>query len=344
MLGWLESRRQTVGPAGVKGYHRVSDLVGELTPLGIAGDAVMREVLSLMRSGCVIAEHMSVDQVDHGDLVKIGPAGTTHMELVENVDYLAACAEDAWVRNPELARAVADRVGDRTRHYQFGTTLRNAADFAAYLEKEYLDLIGLHDVYLRHIGLGELVAVSQAKRVVKKRWDAHAKKSPYFDVERRFPVGSEVVGKVKNLVSFGFFVTVPDGPDALVHAVRLKRMGLARWRPSVGEQFRGRVVVADEIDGKFELAPVDADLASGDALPSVGDVVTGAILSEKAFGFFVETGAMRDVLLSRVRMEREGWSGRWPRVGDVVRCEVVAVSEKGVEGRLLAMVDSDSGA
>jgi small subunit ribosomal protein S1 len=37
------------------------------------------------------------------------------------------------------------------------------------------------------------------------------------DVEQRYPVGTKVRGKVRNLTDFGAFVELEDGIDGLVH-------------------------------------------------------------------------------------------------------------------------------
>lgn len=158
ILQWLERYQQKQGPAGVRGFYAVDTVVQDLAQLGHDATAIRREVLYLVREGCVVAEHLRSDTLGGRDLVKVSAAGVVHLQLMANPDYLAACAEDTWLANSELAERVAARIGgaDRRRQISPSTTARNAFEFVEYLRERSAERIAAPDAYLATVAAAEL--------------------------------------------------------------------------------------------------------------------------------------------------------------------------------------------
>lgn len=137
ILSWLRAKAQIIGPSGIKGYHRLGDLVHDLVAVGADGAAVRADAHYLAKSGCILPEHLRFDIIDDADLLVITPAGHVHLELAhQDINYLAACAEDAWVSDHALAEQVRQRISQGPIYHALSwrNTLTSAAEFCRYLD------------------------------------------------------------------------------------------------------------------------------------------------------------------------------------------------------------------
>jgi hypothetical protein len=137
VLSWLRGKATETGPSGFKGYHRLSDLVHDLVAVGADGSAVRVDAHYLAKAGCILPEHLRADQISDTDLIAITPAGHVHLELAhQDINYLAACAEDAWVADHALAEHVRQRVAQQPVWHALSwrNTLASAADLSRYLD------------------------------------------------------------------------------------------------------------------------------------------------------------------------------------------------------------------
>ena len=136
ILHWLERRNTRLGPAGVPGFHRVENLLRDLAQLGHDATRVRADLIYLVREGCAVAEHQRVDEVHDGDLVKITASGLVHLQLMANPEYLAACAEDTFLSDMELAARIHERITARGLVGQFShtTAVKNAWELVGYLQ------------------------------------------------------------------------------------------------------------------------------------------------------------------------------------------------------------------
>lgn len=168
ILHWLEQHQRLQGPAGVIGFHPAGKIVRDLVQLGHDADRVRAELLYLVKEGCVIPEHLRLDQVGEDDLVRLTASGLVHLQLMANPDYLAACAEDTWLADPELAQRVAARIGSRGEagHFSRLTTAKNAADLVEYLKARATERVGSADLYLDRTALLELKTLKEAESAV----------------------------------------------------------------------------------------------------------------------------------------------------------------------------------
>lgn len=137
ILAWLRANARLSGPSGFKGYHRQGELVHDLVGVGADGSAVRQECRYLAKAGCILPEHLRPDAIDDTDLIAITPAGHVHLELAhQDINYMAACAEDAWVEDETLAESVRSRISQQPfwRALSWYNTRLNAADMCNHLE------------------------------------------------------------------------------------------------------------------------------------------------------------------------------------------------------------------
>jgi hypothetical protein len=168
ILHWLERRQTVLGPAGVAGFHRVENLLRDLAQLGHDANRVRADLIYLNREGCCVAEHQRVDEIHDGDLVKITASGLVHLQLMANPEYLAACAEDTFLSDLELAKRVAGRITGKGLKGQFSrtTAAKNAWELVAYLKLRAEEKIGAPDIYLDAADVVELKTLREAEAAV----------------------------------------------------------------------------------------------------------------------------------------------------------------------------------
>ena len=220
ILRWLREKFSSSGTAGLKGYFPKGMVKQELMSYGLSPDMLDREFNYLLGSKCVLAEHLRVDSVADEDLVRIGPAGFVHLDLVGNVSYLAAVAEDTFFSDRLQAERVVARIRDASNHLHIQTAVDNASEVVEYLQEARQYVNPPHGSFLAEDRLAALTDIGDATEALARvkrdfSWD------PWFDSERRMPRGSRHVAQVVNIVAFGCFVEMPDGLHGLVHTTNM---------------------------------------------------------------------------------------------------------------------------
>ena len=118
--------------------------------------------------------------------------------------------------------------------------------------------------------------------------------NPWESLHEKFPVGSTVEGRVRNLTDFGAFIEIEDGIDGLVHVSNLSWTKRVKHPSEVlkkGDRVKA-IVLAIEPDkrrlslGVKQLQPDVWETFF--AQHRVGDVLKGKVLRVASFGAFVE--------------------------------------------------------
>jgi hypothetical protein len=71
ILEWLNARNRIKGPSGILGYHKVADLLRDLTILGHGLDRVFLEITTLVGDSLILSESQDLDNVDLNELISI---------------------------------------------------------------------------------------------------------------------------------------------------------------------------------------------------------------------------------------------------------------------------------
>ena len=240
VLTWLDRHFGISGPNGVEGFHAVRRIISDLAIFGHDADRLIAEVEYLVKEQCIITEHQrpTVESLD--DLVALSPAGHVHVSLLSNPTYVAACAEDTWVADEELAKNVAERIGQYGpgTHYSRGVTAANCEDLLSYLReaaaKRYrksADFCDPHYVNDSRSALDEII--TGADKNLQKMPNA----TGWYRADARFEVGCEIEGQISRVEKYGVFVQLDDGPEGLAHVTGLP------MRQITDEHFVGRRVL-----------------------------------------------------------------------------------------------------
>jgi small subunit ribosomal protein S1 len=118
--------------------------------------------------------------------------------------------------------------------------------------------------------------------------------NPWDIVTERYPVGTIIEGKIKNITDFGVFVGIAEGIDGLIHISDISWTKRIKHPSEVfqkGQTVRAKVLYIDKNEKKFSLGikqlEPDPWETIGDRYP-VGSVVSGSISNITDFGLFVE--------------------------------------------------------
>ena len=171
--------------------------------------------------------------------------------------------------------------------------------------------------------------------VVNKRISLGMKQlepNPWDVVEQRYPAGSIVTGKVRNITDFGIFVGIDEGIDGLVHISDLawgQRIRHPSERYQKGDEVEARVLDIDIDKHRFSLG---IKQLSQDPWLTVhnrymyGQVVEGPVVHVTDFGVFVELedGVEGLVHLSELAHDHDEWHTHYPE-NKRIRAEVVHI-------------------
>jgi small subunit ribosomal protein S1 len=118
--------------------------------------------------------------------------------------------------------------------------------------------------------------------------------NPWEHLVERYPAGTNVEGRVRNLTDFGAFIEIEDGIDGLVHVSNLSWTKRVKHPSEVlkkGEKVRAVVLGVEPENRRLSLGikQLQPDVwETFFAQHRVGDVVRGKVLRSAQFGSFVE--------------------------------------------------------
>jgi len=185
-------------------------------------------------------------------------------------------------------------------------TVKNITDFGAFIDLNGLDgLLHITDMSWGRIGHpSEMLKVGQEVDVVvldinreKERVSLGLKQkmaNPWDDIETKFPVGSQVNGKVVNLVPYGAFIELEPGVEGLVHVTELswtKRVAKPSDILTQGQEVGAVVLGINREEQKISLGIRQLEANPWDTAPErypAGTSVKGKIRNLTSYGAFME--------------------------------------------------------
>jgi small subunit ribosomal protein S1 len=163
------------------------------------------------------------------------------------------------------------------------------------------------------------------KQVVPNPWDV---------ISEKYPIGTTIEGKIKNITDFGLFIGIDEGIDGLVH---ISDISWTRRIKHPSELFKkGDVVQAIVLDiekdnERFSLGIKqlqDDPWASVAQRYEVGKEITGTVTNLTDFGIFVELeeGIEGLVHVSEISKEKIKTPTEKFKIGDVISARVMNIN------------------
>lgn len=184
--------------------------------------------------------------------------------------------------------------------------VKNITDFGAFIDLDGMDgLLHITDMSWGRISHpSEMVKQGEEIQVMiievnreKERVSLGLKqttKNPWDEIERKFPVGSKVHGKVVNLVPYGAFIEIEPGVEGLVHITEMswtKRITKPSELLKVGQELDAVVLGIQKDDQKISLGLRQLDPNPWDMVRHnypIGARVRGKVRNMTTYGAFIE--------------------------------------------------------
>jgi len=184
--------------------------------------------------------------------------------------------------------------------------VKNITDFGAFVDLNGMDgLLHITDMSWGRVNHpSEVVKVGQEIDVVildvdrdKDRISLGLKQTlpnPWDDIERKYPVGTRISGKVVNLVPYGAFVEIEEGVEGMVHVSEIswtKRVAKASDALTLGQQVDAVILNINKEEQKISLGIRQTEAnpwqRAQERYP-IGSRIKGTVRNFTSYGAFVE--------------------------------------------------------
>jgi len=162
------------------------------------------------------------------------------------------------------------------------------------------------------------------------------KPNPWDLIEEKYPVGTIIEGRIKNITDFGLFIGIDEEIDGLVHISDIswtKKIKHPSELYKKGDEIQAKVMTVDKDNERFSLGIKQLTKNPWEEIPEkykVGTKVTGKVTNITDFGIFVELeegieGLVHSSEISKSKSKSP--PGKF-QIDDVIQALVVNVSKE----------------
>jgi small subunit ribosomal protein S1 len=178
--------------------------------------------------------------------------------------------------------------------------------------------------------------------------------NPWNVISEKYPVGTTIEGKIKNITDFGLFIGIDEGIDGLVHISDIswtKRIKHPSEIYKKGDVVQAIVLDIDKDNERFSLGIKQLQSDPWETVAEryeVGKEITGTVTNITDFGVFVELeeGIEGLVHVSEISKEKIKTPVGKFNVGDVINAKVMNINTEerriGLSIKRLEMEDEQS--
>ncbi|HOI95512.1 MAG TPA: 30S ribosomal protein S1 [Syntrophobacter fumaroxidans] len=118
--------------------------------------------------------------------------------------------------------------------------------------------------------------------------------NPWDIIAQKYPVGTTIAGKIKNITDFGVFIGIDEGIDGLVHISDISWTKRVKHPSEVfrkNQEVQAIVLNIDKDNERFSLGIKQLEPDPWESIPErypLGSVISGPITNVTDFGLFVE--------------------------------------------------------
>jgi len=295
-------------------------------------------------------------KVKGGLMVDIGleaflPSSQISLQNIKNVDdYLGQDIEVKIIKlNDERKNAVVSRrelldeeralrkrdflggikVGDILRG-----KVKNITDFGAFIDLDGIDgLLHLTDMRWGRIGHpSEMLQIGQPVDVMtigidydKERVSLGIKQmydNPWLDVDKKYPSGTHVAGRVVNILPYGAFIELEEGVEGLIHISEFswtRKVNHPSEFVQLNDQVKVMVLNVDQFDQKISLGLRQTQDNPWDTIEQrypEGARVKGVVRNLTTYGAFVE---LEDGIDGLVHVSDMSWTRKVNHPSEILR-------------------------
>ena len=235
-------------------------------------------------------------------------------------------------------------IGDRVKGL-----VKNITDFGAFVDLSGVDgLLHITDLSWGRVNHpSELLHIGQELEVLildvdrdKERVSLGLKQlsdNPWADIEAKYPIGSQVKGRVTKLLAYGAFVELEKGVEGLVHVSELswtKRITRPSDVLSLDQEIEAIVLNISVEEQKISLGIRQLDENPWEAIENrfpVGTVISGAVRNLTPYGAFV---ALEEGIDGMIHVSDMSWTRKINhpsevlKKGDMVEARVLNIDKE----------------
>jgi small subunit ribosomal protein S1 len=160
--------------------------------------------------------------------------------------------------------------------------------------------------------------------------------NPWTLLEEKYPVGTRILGKIRNITDFGIFIGIEDGIDGLVHISDISWTQKIRHPSEIykrNDEVEAVVLNIDVDNERFSLGIKQLEPDPWETIPSrypPGKIVTAKITKIADFGAFaeIEDGVEGLIHISELSNERIEDPNQVVKVNEVHKVEIISVDPK----------------
>jgi len=160
--------------------------------------------------------------------------------------------------------------------------------------------------------------------------------NPWDVIAQKYPVGTTIAGKIKNITDFGVFIGIDEGIDGLVHISDISWTKRVKHPSEVfkkNQEVQAIVLNIDKDNERFSLGIKQLEPDPWESIPErypLGSVIQGPITNVTDFGLFVELeeGIEGLVHVSEISKEKIKSPVGQFKAGDRITAKVINISPK----------------
>lgn len=211
ILRWLKAHNAKVGPTKNKGMFPIGEVVKDMQLIGHSKDIIIREINYLIKRGLILSETLS-SNVGKEDLIKIALPGLLHINLLHNVTYLAACAENVLFKDISVMTSISRRLASNSYLTKLSMVL-TANEMIKYLEGYRAEFSSHPEVYLSDGEQRSIYDLGDCKNAIIKWLNKDSYVRGEFAKLQSYPAGKGVVANVVSKVNNGLVCLFGENQD-----------------------------------------------------------------------------------------------------------------------------------
>ncbi|MGV8075650.1 MAG: 30S ribosomal protein S1 [Syntrophobacteraceae bacterium] len=160
--------------------------------------------------------------------------------------------------------------------------------------------------------------------------------NPWDVIAEKYPVGTTIAGRIKNITDFGVFIGIDEGIDGLVHISDISWTKRIKHPSEVfkkNQEVQAIVLNIDKQNERFSLGIKQLEQDPWETIPErypIGSLIQGPITNVTDFGLFVEIeeGIEGLVHVSEISKEKIKSPVGQYKTGDTITAKVINISPK----------------
>lgn len=224
--------------------------------------------------------------------------------------------------------------------------VKNITDFGAFVDIRGMDgLLHITDMTWGRVSHpSELLAVGDEIEVVALNIDKDKGKvslgmkqitpDPWQDVDKKYPIGSRIKGRVVNIVPYGAFIELEKGVEGLIHVSELswtKKVNNPSDMLAIGDIVEAMILSMNKDAKRISMGIKQIEPNPWDVVPKkypIGVIVSGKVRNLTNYGAFVE---LEDGIDGLIHISDMSWTckienpGEIVKKGDVVEVKILSV-------------------